>query len=302
LGDADLPPISAFRNGALPREFAVSLTEANRGGGDDGHDVAEWSGPAKPAALRHAAVRPDALRRPRARARARKNGFALRGNLRETVAAPQKGRGADDRAGEASAPAHERPTSAARGNSRFMTSSRLLANLPNLITVARLLMTPLAVSMIVAQRFAEAFVIFVLAGVSDAVDGFIAKRFDLRSELGSYLDPLADKALLISMYVILAAIGALTPALAILVVSRDLMILFAVLVSWLLAKPVAIRPVWISKFNTAAQISLAGFVLGSKAYGYDVAVVQQGLALIVAASTLASGGVYIAQWLDHMSR
>jgi cardiolipin synthase len=85
-------------------------------------------------------------------------------------------------------------------------------------------------------------------------------------------------------------------------VSRDLMILFAVLVSWLLAKPIAIRPVWISKFNTAAQISLAAFVLGSKAYGYDEAVVQQGLALIVAASTLASGGVYIAQWLDHMSR
>jgi cardiolipin synthase len=183
-----------------------------------------------------------------------------------------------------------------------MTSSRLLANLPNLISVARLLMTPLAVSMIVAQRFAEAFVIFVLAGVSDAVDGFVAKRFDLRSELGSYLDPLADKALLISMYVVLAAIGALAPALAILVVSRDLMILFAVLVSWLLAKPIAIRPVWISKFNTAAQISLAAFVLGSKAYGYDEAVVQQGLALIVAASTLASGGVYIAQWLDHMSR
>ena len=108
-----------------------------------------------------------------------------------------------------------------------------------------------------------------MAGVSDGVDGFIAKRFDLRTELGSYLDPLADKALLISMYVALAAIGALAPALAILVVSRDLMILFAVLVSWLLAKPVAIHPVWISKFNTVAQIAFAAFVLGSKAYGYD---------------------------------
>ena len=183
-----------------------------------------------------------------------------------------------------------------------MNSSRLLANLPNLITLARLLMTPLAVSMIVSQRFVAAFAIFVVAGVSDAVDGFIARRFDLRTELGSYLDPLADKALLTSMYVALAAIGALSPALAILVVSRDLMILFAVLVSWLLANPVAIRPVWISKFNTAAQIAFAAFVLGSKAYGYDASAAQQGLALIVAASTLASGGVYIAQWLNHMSR
>ena len=183
-----------------------------------------------------------------------------------------------------------------------MNGSQILANLPNLITLARLLMTPLAVSMIIAQRFVEAFLIFVLAGISDAVDGFIAKRFDLRTELGSYLDPLADKALLISMYVSLAAIGALWPALAILVVSRDLMILSAVVVSWLLLNPVAIRPVWLSKLNTVAQIALAAFVLGSKAFGYDESAAQQGLALIVAASTLASGGVYIAQWLDHMSR
>ncbi|MBV8473775.1 MAG: CDP-alcohol phosphatidyltransferase family protein [Hyphomicrobiales bacterium] len=183
-----------------------------------------------------------------------------------------------------------------------MTGSRLFANLPNLITVGRLVMTPLAVSMIVSQRFSAAFLIFVLAGVSDGVDGFIAKRFDLRSELGSYLDPLADKALLISMYVALAAIGALWPALAILVVSRDLMILFAVLVSWLLDKPVAIRPVWISKFNTFAQIAFAALVLGAKAYGYDEFAAQEALGYVVAASTLASGGVYIAQWLDHMSR
>ena len=183
-----------------------------------------------------------------------------------------------------------------------MNASRLFANLPNLITVARLLMTPLAVSMIVSQRFVAAFMIFVVAGISDGVDGFLAKRFDLRSELGAYLDPLADKALLISIYVTLAAVGKLPAALAILVVSRDLMILVAVLVSWLLKKPVEIRPVWISKFNTVAQIAFAAFVLGARAYGLDEPVVQAFLALVVAGSTLASGAVYIAQWLDHMSR
>jgi cardiolipin synthase len=218
--------------------------------------------------------------------------------LRETGASPETSRGA----GGALVSAGGSPASVAGGRWRFMNSSRLLANLPNLITLARLLMTPLAVSMIVSQRFVAAFLIFVAAGVSDAVDGFIARRFDLRTELGSYLDPLADKALLTSMYVALAAIGALSPALAILVVSRDLMILFAVLVSWLLLNPIAIRPVWISKFNTAAQIAFAAFVLGSKAYGYDESGAQLGLGLMVAASTLASGGVYIAQWLDHMSR
>ena len=182
-----------------------------------------------------------------------------------------------------------------------MESSQFLANLPNLITLARLLMTPVAVAMIVSQRFVEAFLIFILAGVTDGVDGFIAKRFNLRSELGAYLDALADKALLSSIYVTLAIYGWLTPALVILVVSRDTMILAAVLVSWLLNKPVEIRPVAISKINTVAQIALAGFALGARAFGFDVSVVETGLAWVVAVSTLGSGGVYIAQWLEHMN-
>lgn len=183
-----------------------------------------------------------------------------------------------------------------------MNISVVLSNVPNLITVARMLMTPLAISMIVSQRFLEAFLVFVLAGVSDAVDGFIARHFNLRSELGAYLDPLADKALLTSIYVSLAIYGELPAWLAIMVVSRDVMILMAVLVSWVMDKPVEIRPVWESKFNTAAQIALAGFALGARAYGVDPHPVQTALEWTVAATTLASGGIYIAQWLDHMSR
>jgi len=183
-----------------------------------------------------------------------------------------------------------------------MNGSWVFANLPNLITLVRLLLTPMAVTMIVSQRFVAAFLIFVAAGASDAVDGFIARRFDLRSELGSYLDPLADKALVNSMYIALAMIGVVWPALAILVVSRDLMILAAVMISWLLGKPVEIRPVWISKFNTLAQIAFAALALGARAFGYDDSTLRDMLAWVVAGSTLASGGVYIAQWLDHMSR
>jgi cardiolipin synthase len=165
-----------------------------------------------------------------------------------------------------------------------------------------MLMTPLVVSMIVSQRFLSAFSIFLLAGASDAIDGFIAKRFDLRTELGAYLDPLADKALLISIYVSLAIYAGLPAWLAITVVSRDVMILVAVLVSWLMDKPVEIRPVWESKFNTAAQIALAGYALGVRAYGLNPQPLQTYLEWTVAATTLASGGIYIAQWLDHMSR
>jgi cardiolipin synthase len=183
-----------------------------------------------------------------------------------------------------------------------MNTGRVLNNLPNLITLARMLITPLAVLMIISQRFLPAFLVFIFAGVSDAVDGFIARNFELRTELGAYLDPLADKALLISIYVSLAIYAGLPAWIAITVVSRDVMILVAVLVSWLLDKPVEIRPVWVSKLNTVAQITLAGFALGVRAYGIDPQPAQSYLEWTVAATTLASGAVYIAQWLDHMSR
>jgi cardiolipin synthase len=183
-----------------------------------------------------------------------------------------------------------------------MQFSRILRSLPNLITLARLLLAPLAVLMIASQRFAEAFLIFVVAGVSDGVDGYIARRFDLRTELGAYLDPLADKALLVSIYVTLAISGFLPAAIAILVVSRDLMILAAVMVSWLLANPVEIRPVLVSKINTTAQIGLAALVLGAKAFGMAAVPGEEIAVWVVAASTLASGGVYISQWLDHMTQ
>jgi cardiolipin synthase len=183
-----------------------------------------------------------------------------------------------------------------------MNFSQLTNNIPNLITLARMLMTPVAVLMIVSERYLPAFLIFLLAGVSDAVDGFIARNFNLRTELGAYLDPLADKALLISIYVSLAIYAALPAWVAIAVVSRDVMIVVAVMVSWLLDKPVEIRPVWESKLNTAAQIGLAGFALGTRAYGVDPHPAQTYLEWTVAATTVASGGVYVAQWLDHMTR
>jgi cardiolipin synthase len=183
-----------------------------------------------------------------------------------------------------------------------MEPDKLFASLPNLITLGRLLLAPLAVLMIVSQRFLLAFVIFLIAGASDAADGFIAKRFCLRTELGAYLDPLADKALLASIYVTLAIVGELPAFIAIIVVSRDLMILMAVLISWLLDNPVAIRPVWVSKFNTAAQIAVAALVLGVRAFGLGPMPGEEFAIWLVAASTIASGGVYIAQWLDHMNQ
>ena len=132
--------------------------------------------------------------------------------------------------------------------------------LPNLITIGRLVLVPAVVVMINQGSWATAFALFVLAGISDAADGLIARRYGLRSELGAYLDPLADKALLVSIYVALAVQGVLPGWLAIVVVSRDAMIFAAIVVSWLMHRPVAIRPLLISKLNTAAQIAFAALV------------------------------------------
>lgn len=176
-----------------------------------------------------------------------------------------------------------------------------IVNLPNLISFARLCAVPVAIWLALRGQMQLVFWLFVLAGLSDALDGWLARRRG-GSALGAVLDPLADKALLVSIYVTLAIVGAVPTALAILVVSRDLMILAAVMVSWLLDNPVAIRPVLVSKVNTTAQIAFAALVLGARAYGLSPVPGQDVAVWLVAASTLASGGVYISQWLAHMTR
>jgi cardiolipin synthase len=173
--------------------------------------------------------------------------------------------------------------------------------LPNLITIARLLIVPLVIMMIGQGRWATAFVLFVVAGVSDAVDGFIAKRFDMRSEFGAYIDPLADKALLVSLYVTLPIIGVLPGWLAIVIVSRDIMIIAAIMVSWLMDRPVEIKPLAISKLNTAVQIAFASLVLGKKAFGLDLNAFDTAAMWAVVVLTVASVAAYLAKWLRHMA-
>ncbi len=173
--------------------------------------------------------------------------------------------------------------------------------IPNLITIARLLIVPVVIVAILQGRWSVAFVLFVVAGVSDAIDGFIARRFDMRSEFGAYIDPLADKALLVSIFVTLAVVGVLPAWLAVVVVFRDAMIVAAVMLSWVMSRPVAIKPLMLSKLNTAAQIGFAALVLSTKAFGVDLAGFDDVLVLVLAALTIASAGAYLAGWMRHMA-
>jgi cardiolipin synthase (CMP-forming) len=180
-------------------------------------------------------------------------------------------------------------------------SRKWFAFLPNLISLGRLILVPVSVDMIASRRWPEALAIFLIAGLSDAVDGWIARRFDLRSELGAYLDAIADKALLVCDYVTLAVVGILPMGLALLVVSRDLMIVGAVILAWLLDRRMEIRPLWISKANTVGQIGFVAAVLAALAFGVPLGVWMSVGQWVVAALTLASLAAYFRRWVTHMS-
>lgn len=171
-----------------------------------------------------------------------------------------------------------------------------LLSVPNLITLARLCAVPLAFWLVLDGLMAAAFGLFVLAGASDAVDGWLARRSGGASRLGAILDPVADKALIVTMYVTLAAVGVLPGWLATLVVFRDLVIVGGVLVLGLLGHPLVIRPLFVSKINTVLQIVLVALTLclaGFGPVGPVGASMAQVLSWAVAVTTLASGVAYV---------
>jgi cardiolipin synthase (CMP-forming) len=174
-------------------------------------------------------------------------------------------------------------------------------SIPNLITLGRILLVPVVVWAITAGEMRIAFVLFLAAGISDAVDGFLAKRFGMTTELGAYLDPLADKAMLVSIYIALGITEAVPRWLVILVVSRDIMIVSAVILSWVVDKPVPLKPLLVSKLNTVAQIALACVVMAALGFGFNAEVATMVLTALVAALTLLSVAFYVAEWVRHMN-
>jgi cardiolipin synthase len=170
-----------------------------------------------------------------------------------------------------------------------------------MITILRLVLVPGVVLAMLQARWEWAFTGFVVAGISDGVDGFIARHFNQRSRLGAYLDPMADKLLLVSVFVVLGIAGELPLWLVIAVVSRDALIVFAVLLSSVMAQPVEMKPLMVSKANTAIQLVLAAVVLGELAFGIDIGALRPALIILSGLLTVASAAAYLVAWLRHMS-
>jgi cardiolipin synthase len=175
-------------------------------------------------------------------------------------------------------------------------SRRLELNLPNLITLARLLSVPLTIWLIFDERYGAAFWVFVGAGLSDALDGYIAKRFDRRTRLGAMLDPAADKAMLTGVYVTLGLAGHLPLWLVGLVVLRDLWIVVGFFLIQITAGPKQLGPTHISKANTLVQIALVGFVLARLGLAIEAGPATGLLIAAAAVTTVLSGLFYLVRW------
>jgi cardiolipin synthase len=174
-------------------------------------------------------------------------------------------------------------------------------NIPNLVTLVRIFLVPLVVWLIAVGSDTAAFWVFLCAGVSDAVDGFLARRWKQQTLLGTYLDPVADKLLLVSVYVTLGIVGALPRWLVILVVFRDVIIVGGLMLAWLVERPMPMQPLLVSKANTLVQISFAALVLAARGYDVDLGTVQEGAEFLVAALTVSSAAAYLAAWMRHLT-
>jgi cardiolipin synthase (CMP-forming) len=169
--------------------------------------------------------------------------------------------------------------------------------LPNLISLARLLAVPVIVWRLVSGDYASAFLLIIAAGLSDALDGYLAKRFGWHTPIGALLDPLADKTLIVGVYITLGVLGHLPSWLVILVASRDLMIVGGTALSGFVNYALRTDPLFVSKINTALQIVLLVLVSAKLGLRFEDRGAVMIVSYVVAATTVVSGALYLRRWV-----
>ncbi len=167
--------------------------------------------------------------------------------------------------------------------------------IPNLITAVRFLLVPPLVLMMSRGRFDYALLIFAVMGASDALDGFLAKRYGWQTKLGAYMDPLADKLMLVSSFVTLGWMGLIPLWLVALVIVRDLLIILGAGVYQAITHRLQMAPTLISKFNTLTQIVLVLTVMIHQLIALPLGLLKSILGLTVI-TTLSSGLHYLIVW------
>ncbi|GAU09533.1 CDP-alcohol phosphatidyltransferase [Desulfoplanes formicivorans] len=175
--------------------------------------------------------------------------------------------------------------------------------IPNILTLVRILLTPAIVMAFVNNHLELVWIIFAIAGFTDALDGFLARALDQRSLLGAVLDPLADKILLDTTYICIGLQGWVPPWLVVLVVSRDFIIVGGLSLLGFLGVDVTtkIDPSLVSKCNTAAQVALVILILVARTFGWDCSTSESLLVLLVTLLTVVSGVHYLLKGIVFFS-
>jgi len=172
-------------------------------------------------------------------------------------------------------------------------------NIPNLITLLRIMLVPVIVILLIQGSFFHALIVFIVASLSDALDGFLARVLKQQTVLGAYLDPIADKALLASSFVTLSVLHVIPSWLAVIVISRDFIILLGILVLSIMSINVEIRPAFVSKITTAMQLITVLLVLSIPCFRIGISEIWiQAAYWITALLTILSGLNYIMRGME----
>lgn len=172
-----------------------------------------------------------------------------------------------------------------------------LVNLPNFISLGRLLTVPVIIWLILSNHWFYAFVVFLAAGVSDILDGLFARLLQDQTTIGRYLDPIADKILLGGVIITLGFLGKIPSWLAILIVFRDFLILGGALLILVMNRPVEIEPIMISKVNTLLTIGFVTYLLWAEAIYQSWPQITDMWYILITVTTVLSGLAYIWKWV-----
>jgi cardiolipin synthase len=173
-------------------------------------------------------------------------------------------------------------------------------NIPNIVSITRILITPFFVILLIKKMFFFALLVFALAGISDALDGLLARYFNQHTILGSYLDPLADKLLLTSAFVSLAILKVVPGWLTVIVITRDVLIFLGIAMIAIMGKKIAIKPSLVSKCTTVVQLLTIFLILLDNQFAIREWVILWPFYWITAFLTITSGLDYIIKGLKML--
>lgn len=176
-------------------------------------------------------------------------------------------------------------------------------NIPNFLSLLRIILVPVFVIFLIQSEYDKALITFIVAGLTDALDGTLARLLKCQTTLGAYLDPIADKLLLVTSFVTLAIFGLIPGWVAVIVISRDFIILLGIAILTLMSVTYEIKPAIVGKVTTALQIATIFFALLYKSFTHDFGnhwII--GLCWATALLTVISGLVYIIRGIRILNK